>query len=95
MTKAKKSDILGGANSAKNIAAPRPERNRDQESQNRGYHCSVDEWQSTKFPGHWIPSTAENEVPTEFVPGEAGVDPQLVNEQNGDDEDAGSARSCD
>jgi hypothetical protein len=48
-------------------------------------------WQSAEISGHWIPLTAEKEVPTEFMPREAGVDPQLIDEQDGHDEDAGSA----
>jgi hypothetical protein len=48
-----------------------------------------------KSPAYRIPRITENEVPTEFVPGETGVDPQLVDEQNGHYEDAGSACRCD
>ncbi len=90
MTNVSESDIRRRGHLGEEDRRTETERNGHQESQERRDQRAIDERQGAEFPGHRIPGAAAEETQAELGPGKPRLPPQFHDEQDGDQEDAGS-----
>ena len=81
------SEMRGGASSARKMAAPMPRGTAINKATAEVIDRSVDEGKRTILVEDWIPHLSDKKMKPKFVARQNGIDPKLIDEKNGDDND--------
>ncbi len=81
------SEMRGGASSARKMAAPMPSGTAINKAKRRSDQRAVDKGQSAEFAEDGVPDWGNKESANQILPRQSGIDPELIDEQTGDQDD--------